>query len=324
MKKHFITLTLFATAASLLMPTLAHATNLWWVKGGNWADARDNYNVGWVIPSGLTSSETVAGAQAKADEIASNIGYIKGNMVRVPINPPTVASSYWTIVQAYVNELVKDGLYVDLCCWTSATSVGTVTNIPAWQTMWETVDSVYSGNANIFYEPINEPYGYSTSALQSLYANDFLPYVSKSQGRILLGGTGYEDHLAGIGSDSALSGCDLALHIYPYWDTGYTSVGDWETALNNRLGGYASRATITEMGAYSTSPSYDYLTSSSDNLYICFIQGVCHGVYNNQIGLVYWPMWKNGDSYRLFVNTSNGEWVNWDLMEELMDYWGDD
>src|ERR1035441_683573 len=116
------TLTLFAISATLLTPTLAHAQATAWIKGGNWADSRDNYNTGWVIPSGLTTSETVAQAQAKADEIASNIKYVGGNMVRVPINPPTVASSYWTIVKAYVNELVKDGLYVDICCWTESSS----------------------------------------------------------------------------------------------------------------------------------------------------------------------------------------------------------
>ena len=305
-------------AGVLIASPFANATNLWWVKGGNWADTRDNYNTGWVIPCGLTSSETVAGAQAKADQIASNIKYVGGNTVRVPINPPTVASSYWTIEQAYINELVKDGLYVDMCCWTESSSVGTVDDMSNWETMWETVDSVYSGNWSIFYEPINEPFGYSTSGLQSLYST-FLGLVSKSQQRILLDGTGYADHLAGIGSDSALSGCDLALHIYPYWDTGYDTVGDWETALNNRIGGYQNRATITEMGAPATT-GLNY-QSSSANVDICFIQGVAQETHSLQIGLVYWPMWKDGDSYRLFVNTDNGEWTNWSLMEELTSLW---
>jgi hypothetical protein len=160
------TMIMLGVATALLVPALANATNLWWVKGGNWADTRDNYNTGWVIPCGLTSSETVAEAQSKADEIASNIQYIGGNMVRVPINPPSVADSYWwSIIQAYVNELVKDGLYVDMCCWTESSSVGTVDDMSDWETMWETVDSVYASNWSIFYEPINEPFGYSTSDL---------------------------------------------------------------------------------------------------------------------------------------------------------------
>ena len=319
MKKHSMTLALFTAVAALLTPTLASATNLWWVKGGNWADARDNYNTGWVIPSGLTSSETVAEAKAKADNIYANIHYVGGNMIRVPINPPTVAGSYWTIVQAYVNELVAKGLYVDLCCWTESSSVGTVDDLSAWQTMWETVDSVYSGNWNIFYEPINEPFGYSTSALQSLYLNDFLPHVSKSQQRILLDGTGYADHLAGIGSDSQLSGCDLALHIYPYWDENNTTVSSWESYLNGRIGGYQNRACITEMGAPATT-GLNYQSSSS-NFDICFIQGVAQEANALQIGLIYWPMWKDGDSYRLFVDTVGGQWTNPSLMDELTAWW---
>jgi len=308
-------------AVALLTPMFANATNLWWVKGGNWADSRDNYNTGWVIPSGLTSSETVSGAQAKADEIASNLKYVSGNMVRVPINPPSVASTtWWPIMQAYINELVKDGLYVDMCCWTETNTVGTVDDMSNWETMWQTVDSVYSTNWNIFYEPINEPYGYKSpyTGLTSLYST-FIGLVSKSQQRILLDGTGYADHLASIGSDSSLSGCDLALHIYPYWDTSYTSASQWETALNNRIGGYQSRATITEMGAPSTS-GLNYQSSSS-NVNICFIQGVGQEVQNLQIGLIYWPMWKDGDGYRLFVNTDNGSWVNWSLMTELKSLW---
>jgi hypothetical protein len=144
--------------------------------------------------------------------------------------------------------------------------------------------------------------------------------VAKSQQRILLDGTGYADHLAGIGSDSALSGCDLALHIYPYWDTNNTTVGDWESYLNSRIGGYQSRATITEMGAPATT-GLNFQSSSSD-YNICFIQGVAEEVYNLQIGLVYWPMWKDGDSYRLFDDTDDGDWTNPSLIYELQDWWG--
>jgi hypothetical protein len=32
-------------------------------------------------------------------------------------------------------------------------------------------------------------------------------------------------------------------------------------------------------------------------------------------------MWKDGDGYRLFVNTDNGSWVNWSLMTELKSLW---
>lgn len=318
------TIVMLGAAVALLTPTLANATNLWWVKGGNWADARDNYNTGWVIPSGLTSSETLQGAVAKADEIASNIKYVGGNMVRVPINPPSVASAqWWFIIQVYVNELIYDGLYVDMCCWTEKNTIGTVDDPSAWDAMWETVDSVYHANYNVFYEPINEPFEYikenDVQAQIDLYYSFITSIVpDKDQGRILLDGTGYADHLADIGSQSSLSGCDLSLHIYPYWDH-YTSVGAWETALNNRVGGYQNQACVTEMGALDlTSLNYQ---SSSSNTNICFIQGVGAESKNLQIGNIYWPMWKDGDGYRLFVNTDNGQWVNWSLMEQFTSTW---
>ena len=83
------------------------------------------------------------------------------------------------------------------------------------------------------------------------------------------------------------------------------------TALNNRVGGYQNRACVTEMGALDSS-SLNYQSSSS-NTNICFIQGVGAESQTLQIGNIYWPMWKDGDGYRLFVNTDNGQWVNWSL-----------
>jgi hypothetical protein len=292
---------------------------MYWVKGGNWADARDNFQTGWVIPCGLTSSETVAEAQAKADEIASNLSYVGGNFVRVPINPPSVADSYWwSIIQAYVNELVAKGFYVDLCCWGSSSSKGTIDNFSAWETMWEQVDSVYANNWNIWYEPFNEPHGYSTSTLLNNVYAPFLTIISKSQQRIILDGTGYSDHVAAVGADSRFTTCKLGLHDYPFW-ANITTESGWQTQFNGEVGGYQDRVVITEMGAPATT-GLNYRASSSD-VNVCFIRGVLEEANALQIGVIYWPSHKDGDSYRLFVDTTSGQWTNWSLMTELESLW---
>ena len=71
----------FATA--VLLPVIAHATQTWWMRGGNWADGRDNYVDGWIIPSGLTASSSATAAASKASQIASDIKGITDNNGRV-------------------------------------------------------------------------------------------------------------------------------------------------------------------------------------------------------------------------------------------------
>ena len=61
-------------AAPLLVasaPGASAATNSF--RGVNWADARDNYVDGWVIPTGLTASDSYATVKTKADGININL-----------------------------------------------------------------------------------------------------------------------------------------------------------------------------------------------------------------------------------------------------------
>src|SRR5689334_3039142 len=167
MKKHFIqysltktVLTLLAAAVSLLAPSLGHADTSW-VNGGNWADNRDNFQDGVIYPNGITSSTTAAQAAAVADTVAGDDISLGINFERIGINPATVSSN-WTVVQAYVNELIADGQYVDLACWDGSDKDGVINNFSAWQAMWQTVDAVYKNNNMVYYEPFNEPHGYTT------------------------------------------------------------------------------------------------------------------------------------------------------------------
>src|SRR4051812_27871142 len=65
-------------------------------RGVNWADARDNYVDGWVIPTGLTASDPYATVKSKADGILSGFQTVLGaNTVRLPINPQSVNSAWW-------------------------------------------------------------------------------------------------------------------------------------------------------------------------------------------------------------------------------------
>ncbi|MFD0524477.1 hypothetical protein [Paractinoplanes durhamensis] len=65
-------------------------------RGVNWADARDNYVNGWVIPTGLTAADSYSTVYTKADGIITGFQNLLGaNTVRLPINPQSVNSTWW-------------------------------------------------------------------------------------------------------------------------------------------------------------------------------------------------------------------------------------
>ncbi len=303
-------------ATALLLPAIAHATQTWWMRGGNWADGRDNYVDGWIIPSGLTASSTTAQAASKAHQIALDIKGItnsSGRIVRMGINPQTVSdTTWWPRITAAVDQLNADGVDVILGCWEGTTKDGKVD--ANWKTMWQKVASKYNSNSKVWYEPINEPFGYSTSALISLY-NDYLSWIGKSQDRIILAGTGYSENIGNIGG--SFPNCKFGLHLYDWWAT-HDEAG-WRNEVISRIGGYQDRTLITEMGATATS-GINYGSSSSNNT-ISYVRGVTQQARTYTIGIVYWPSHRDGDSFRLFNNTSGGGFTNTSLKDRLRYGW---
>ncbi|HEX3624496.1 MAG TPA: cellulase family glycosylhydrolase [Verrucomicrobiae bacterium] len=315
--QHYLTKTTLAAFAAAV-PLFVHADTSW-VRGGNWADDGDNFQTGIIYPTGITSSTTTTQAKAVADTIAADDASAGINFVRIGINPATISGN-WSVVQAYVNELIADGMTVDLAFWTSSSSVGTVTNESAWQSMWETVDGVYHGNNSVYYEPINEPHGYaSETVLGTDVYSPFLGFVSKAQNHIILDGQNTADDVTQVGADSRYTGCLLGLHIYPSWWGKYTTESGWEGAVSAHVGSYASRTIMTEMGAPATTGlNYD---ASSGNVNVCFIRGVCQENRSLSMGFAYWPSHRANDTFRLFTSIGGGV-TNPSLIDQLESGWG--
>lgn len=265
-------------------------------KGVNWADARDNYNSGWVLPSGTNASMNYSTLLSNGKKICQGFVDLGANTVRIPINPPTV-SQWWGTYKAVVDAPLSLGMKVIIACWTESSSVGTVTNSTNFYAMWTTVINTYGSNSNVYFEILNEPYGYSKSAWLSLCSTWLSKYSSVPRGRVLVGGTGYDDHVSDVGGDRRVSGCLLSQHIYPWWGN-YTTDGQWRTELANRVGSYASRTIVTEYGAPMTTGE-NYAGSHSGNVNVCFMYGIPDQCRNSGMGSCYWPGLRDGDSYSL-------------------------
>jgi hypothetical protein len=153
--------------------------------GVNWADTRDNFVNGVLYLSGLSSSDTYSSASTVADTVISQMMSLLGsNSVRMPINESTV-SSYWSTYTGAIDKALSKGKVI-LCYW--ALSGGKPANMTNFWDMWTTVVDKYGTNSNCYFEPINEPYGYSDTALCNLYYSWITKYTSFAQSRVILDG----------------------------------------------------------------------------------------------------------------------------------------
>jgi hypothetical protein len=281
----------------------AAATNQF--KGVNWADTRDNYNSGWVIPDGLAAGDSYSTVYSIANNyikaFQANLG---ANTVRLPINPPSVSQSWWGAYKGAIDAALADGMKVIIACWTESSSVGTITNMSTWQSMWSTVVSAYGGNSNVYFEPLNEPYGYSSSQWISIASSWLSEFSSVPRGRVIIAGTGYDDHVTAEGASSALSGTLLSMHYYGTWNS-YTTESAWVSDFNSRLGGYASRTIVTEFGAPMTTGT-NYLTNHSNGQYQSYLAAVTDTARSDSMGSVYWAGLKTGDSYSMEAHSGSG------------------
>ena len=285
MKIKTLTLAALAAAVTLLAsPPVSASTS--WARGGNWADTDANVT-GIHLWAGLAYTTTPAEATNVADQVVADYTSAGINFVRVAVNPATVSSTNWPILKDCINVLVAKGMTVDIGCWYC--DVGhsdTITNMTLWQDMWQTIDGIYKNNNSVYYEPINEPNGYSLSSLEGVYTT-FLGFIQKSQSHILLDGFGYAADVTGIGADPSLSSCLLSLHIYPGWGS-CVSESQYESYLSTHVGSYSGRTIITEVGA-PTGTGKNYLISNNSDDEISCIRGVCIQAHAWGMGVTYWP-----------------------------------
>jgi len=292
-------------------------------KGVNWADTRDNYNSGWVIPDGLGASDSYSTVHSIADRtikaFQSNLG---ANTVRLPINEPSVSQSWWGAYRGAIDASLSDGMKVILSYWSESTSVGTITSMSAWNAMWNTVVSGYGSNSNVYFEPMNEPYGYSLSQWVSICSGWLSAHSSIPRSRVIISGTGYNDNVTGVGAASALSGTLLSLHIYPTWAS-YTQESQWKSNLLGRIGSYTSRTIIDEFGAPMTT-GINYLANHNGALYQSYFAAITDTARADSMGSVDWAGLKGGDSYSMAERSGNGLTTNNSSgVTQLQWGWGD-
>ncbi|MFL6113801.1 MAG: ricin-type beta-trefoil lectin domain protein [Catenulispora sp.] len=266
--------------------------------GVNWADPRDNYAADAVVPSGLNVTDdyrtVYRKTQQMVDGFRTNLG---ANTLRLPINVASVGTAWWNSYRATIDAATTAGDKVILSYWESSTQKdGKIDDVTAWNQMWSTVTAAYRGNPRVYFEPMNEPFGYTADQWVQVCTEWLAAHGNVPRNRVVISGSGYNDNVTGVGASPALDGTLLSLHFYGYWGS-YTTEADWINNLLPRIGGYGYRTIIDEAGSPMT-VGLNY-GAHNGNVFTSYLAAVTDIARGMGMGMVYWPGLRTGDAYSI-------------------------
>lgn len=294
-------LSLIGLQAGPLAAEAAAATDSGQFQGVNWADPRDNYASDELQLSGLSKTDDFATTYAKSAAIVGQFQAKFGvNTVRMPVNPATVNGPYWQSYTGAIDAAVHKGAKVLLGYWEApGTKDGRIDDQAAYDAMWSTIVAKYGDNTKVYFEPMNEPFGYTATQWTDVAARwltDHGRYIARE--RVFVGGSGYSEDVRPVCADSRLAGTHLSLHHYGFWHSDWKDRAQWAADLRTKVGGCASRTVLTEFGATLTT-GLDYNGPTNGSHEIAYLQADTDTLRELGMGSVYWPGLRNGDWYSL-------------------------
>ncbi|PTL71204.1 carbohydrate-binding protein [Rathayibacter caricis DSM 15933] len=280
------------------------------IRGWNWADARDNYVCGNVVPSGLWDSDSYAAVHSKATAVADQLAARGANTVRLPMNVTTVGGSWWNSYQAAIDAITARGMKVVLAEWDQE-CLGTYARDgrmdQGWEGMWDAIVARYNSNSSVHFEIFNEPFGYSTPEWLDQAATWINRYPQIDRSRILVPGSGMSYNTTDAGRDTRFSGTKLAFHTYAEWQPART-YDQWRSQIREVVGEFANRAVMTEFGTY-LATGYDFKNAASTENNVQYIRALTDEFAAQRIGSIHWVGVRDNDQWRMFTlsgATQNG------------------
>ncbi|KOV74020.1 cellulase [Streptomyces sp. NRRL WC-3618] len=304
-----------STPAPAPAPAFAHGApgkDTTQFKGVNWADPRDNFADDLLQLSGLSTHDSYRQTYNKASRIISafraNLG---ANTVRLPINPYTVNGSYWKSYRGVIDAASDKGFKVIVSYWegTGAQKDGFIDDTATYWPMWNRVVKAYNKDSHVYFEPMNEPHGYTDTQWADIAAKWLATYKSVPRKQVFVSGAGYNDHVTSVCADPRLRGTYLSLHHYGFWKD-YATYDQWVADLKVRIGKCANRTVADEFGAFMTT-GLDYNKKTPDNNFINYMQAVTDTFRELRMGSVYWPGLRTDDMYSIqtLTGTTDRPWL---------------
>jgi hypothetical protein len=262
-------------------PTALATTNQF--HGVNWADPNDNFVTGNITPVGLSTSDDYATTHAKATAILKGFQALGANTVRMAFNRATVGGSWWNSYTAAWDAASELGMNVFVAPWLQSGVIGDSTT---FYQMWDVVINKYLNNSHVYFDIMNEPWGYSATQEADLAAAWLAHYPQIPRGRIIVPGA-WEGNLCTVGADSRLNGTLLSLHDYTLGGETHPTEADWITSFENNVCGYDSRAVLTEFGVpMNTGVNYDGARDGTND--VSFLYALTDTVRKQGMGSLIW------------------------------------
>ena len=282
---------LISGLASLALASLASAnTNEF--QGVNWAVLGDNFVEDILVLHGLDESDDYDTVRAKADAIYTGFEENLGiNTIRLPVNTHTAESAWWNSYAGVIDEALEHGFKVILAYWEDgAASGGKINDLDAWNTMWDTVVDQYGNNTQMYFEPMNEPHGYTAAAWTDIAVDWIERYSSLPRERLLIGGTSYSQYAKPICADSRLDGTLISHHVYVFMRRDVTTYDGWVEVFEDGVGDAdcASRIVTTEYGG-PMDTGFDYSDPENTEVFVRYLRAVTDLHREMNIGSTYWP-----------------------------------
>ena len=281
-----------ATAASAAAPPAADGLDPSQFHGVNWARPGDNFADGPLVLEGLDAADSYDTVKAKADAVLAGFQDIGVNTVRLPVNTRSVGTDWWDSYRGVIDAATAKGLKVVLSYWEDgASSGGRIVDTAAFDAMWDTVADAYGDNSQVYFEPMNEPHGYSAAEWADIAADWIADRPSIPRDRIFVSGSGYNDEVTSVCGDSRLDGTYLSLHHYAFGKDAKDYDG-WVGDLKNGIGDCASRTVLDEFGAPmddEPDTGFDYNDPNSAENFVRYLRADTDTVRDLGMGAVYWP-----------------------------------
>ncbi|MFG3257441.1 glycoside hydrolase family 5 protein [Streptomyces sp. NPDC048172] len=261
-------------------------------QGVNWARPGDNFADEPLVLEGLDAADDYDTVRAKADAVYGGFQETGVNTVRLPVNTKSVGTPWWDAYTGAIDAATAKGLKVVLSYWEDgASSDGRITDTAAFDSMWDTVADKYADDDHVYFEPMNEPHGYSATEWADLAATWITDRPRIPKDRIFISGTGYNDEVKSVCADSRLDGTYLSLHHYAFGKEAKDYDG-WVADLKNGIGDCASRTVLDEFGAPmddEPDTGFDYNDADSGENFVRYLRADTDTVRDLGMGAIYWP-----------------------------------
>jgi Ricin-type beta-trefoil lectin domain/Cellulase (glycosyl hydrolase family 5) len=261
--------------------------------GVHWARLGDNFTPDKLVLQGLSADDDYNSARAKADAMFATFQSTLGaNTVRLPMNP---ATANWTTYNAVVDAATAKGFKVILCYWSEDGSNKIADSyLPTWNQMWDTEIAKYLSNPLVYFDPMNEPVGFTTAQWLDFAAN----WITRASGeglprnRMFIEGAeadsgGWGSDLRPLCNDSRFDGTYLAMHRYafPY---GSRTYDDWVNDIKTYMGNCSARTVMEEFGADADNGiNYDATPSDTTPKEVAFLRAITDVIHDYHLGAIW-------------------------------------